>query len=111
MENNEKVESSFNSTITNEDILPVNTSLKKWGALDFGMIWTVMSVGVLTWEYPWFGIFLGLPWGVSLLMEFLGNVITLVPMIIQSHAGAKYGLAEPQITRTRWGIWGAQLPP
>lgn len=116
MENNkqsnekEKLIPPYNSTITNSDILPVKRNLKRWGALDFGMIWVVMSVGVLTWEYPWFGIFLGLPWGVALLMEFLGNVITLVPMIIQSHAGAKYGLAEPQVTRTRWGIWGAQLP-
>ncbi len=111
MENqNERRKISLNSIITNEDILPVSSSLKRWGAVDFSMVWTVMSVGVLTWEYPWFGIFLGLPWGVAIIMQLLGNLITLVPMILQSHAGAKYGLAEPQITRSRWGIWGAQLP-
>ncbi|MCI2415664.1 MAG: cytosine permease [Candidatus Aramenus sp.] len=111
MERETKKEASpFDAVITNKDVLPVPQSLKKWGAWDFSMVWLVMSVGVLTWEYPWFGIFLGLPWGVAVLMEFLGNVITLVPMIIQSHAGAKYGIAEPQVTRTRWGIWGAQFP-
>lgn len=42
--------------------------------------------------------------------RFLGNVIVLIPMILQSHGGARYGLAEPQLTRTRWGIYGAIFP-
>jgi len=31
-------------------------------------------------------------------------------MLIQSHGGARYGLAEPQLTRSRWGIYGALFP-
>jgi len=98
------------SIIVNPEILPVPKEIKKWKAPDYTMAWITMSVGVLTWEYPWFGIFLGIPWYLALALEFLGNFLTLVPMIIQSHAGAKYGIAEPQVTRSRWGIWGAQLP-
>jgi Cytosine/uracil/thiamine/allantoin permeases len=41
---------------------------------------------------------------------FLGNAIVLIPMIIQSHGGARYGLAEPQLTRSRWGVYGAMFP-
>ena len=100
----------IDSIIVNPEILPIPKEVKKWKAKDYTMVWITMAVGVLTWEYPWFGIFLGLPWYVSLALEFIGNGITLIPMIIQSHAGAKYGIAEPQITRSRWGIWGAQLP-
>ncbi|MFP3203324.1 MAG: cytosine permease [Sulfolobus sp.] len=100
----------LDSIIVNPEILPIPKNIKKWKAPDYTMVWITMAVGVLTWEYPWFGIFLGLPWYVSLALEFAGNTITLIPMIIQSHAGAKYGIAEPQVTRSRWGIWGAQLP-
>ncbi|MEJ2776222.1 cytosine permease [Sulfolobaceae archaeon RB850M] len=100
----------IDSVIVNPEILPIPKEVKKWKAPDYTVVWLTMSVGVLTWEYPWFGIFLGLPWYLSIALEFLGNAITLIPMVIQSHAGAKYGIAEPQVTRSRWGIWGAQIP-
>ncbi len=41
---------------------------------------------------------------------FLGNAIVLIPMIIQSHGGARYGIPEPVLTRTRWGVYGAIFP-
>ena len=39
-----------------------------------------------------------------------GNLVTLVPLLIQSHGGARYGIAEPQLTRVRWGVYGAYFP-
>ncbi|BFH74039.1 NCS1 family nucleobase:cation symporter-1 [Sulfurisphaera javensis] len=101
---------SKDDILSNEEILPIPKEIKKWSALDYSMAWVTMTVGVLAWEYPWFGIFLGIPWYLSVSLVFLGNLITLIPMLIQSHAGAKYGIAEPQITRSRWGIWGAFFP-
>ncbi|ARM75392.1 cytosine permease [Acidianus manzaensis] len=96
--------------LSNEEILPLSKNLKNWNALDYTMVWITMTVGALAWEYPWFGVFLGIPWYLSVFLVFSGNLITLIPMIIQSHAGAKYGIAEPQITRSRWGVWGAFFP-
>ncbi|WP_162568980.1 cytosine permease [Acidianus sulfidivorans] len=96
--------------LSNEEILPIPNKVKNWSTLDYSMAWITMTVGVLAWEYPWFGVFLGIPWYLSVFLVFLGNLITLIPMLIQSHAGAKYGIAEPQITRSRWGIWGAFFP-
>ncbi|WP_243669218.1 cytosine permease [Vulcanisaeta sp. JCM 16161] len=46
----------------------------------------------------------------SILLVFLGNAIVLIPMIIQSHGGARYGIPEPVLTRTRWGVYGAIFP-
>ncbi|MFP3203160.1 MAG: cytosine permease [Sulfolobus sp.] len=45
-----------------------------------------------------------------ILISLLGDLITLVPLIIQSHGAVKYGLAEPQLDRTRFGIWGTYIP-
>ncbi|MEZ0290087.1 MAG: cytosine permease, partial [Sulfolobales archaeon] len=62
--------------------------------------WTLASVGILY----------GLNPVQSISIVFLGNLIVLVPMLIQSHGGARYGIAEPQLTRTRWGVYGANIP-
>jgi NCS1 family nucleobase:cation symporter-1 len=56
------------------------------------------------------GLVFGLNILQSIIIVFLGNLIVLIPMLIQSHGGARYGLAEPQLTRSRWGIYGALFP-
>jgi len=94
----------------NKDFHPTPVKLRTWGAWTYLAIWFGMVVIVPTWTLSAVGLAFGLNWWQSILLMFIGNAITLVPMIIQSHGGARYGLSEPQLTRSRWGIYGAQIP-
>jgi NCS1 family nucleobase:cation symporter-1 len=103
-------ETKVNDYLWNPDFNPVPKDLRKWGASSFASLWFAMAVIVPTWTLATIGLALGLDWTQVIVYMFLGNLIILIPTIIQSHGGARYGVAEPQLTRSRWGIYGAQIP-
>ncbi|KPV45175.1 hypothetical protein SE19_08360 [Acidiplasma aeolicum] len=103
-------ENKINDYLWNPDFNPVPKDLRKWGAASFTSLWFAMAVIVPTWTLATVGLALGLSWTQVIIYMFLGNLIILIPTIIQSHGGARYGAAEPQLTRSRWGIYGAQIP-
>ncbi len=103
-------ENKVDDYLWNPDFNPVPKDLRKWGAGQFTGLWVAMAVIVPTWTLATTGLALGLSWTEVIIYMFLGNLIILIPTIIQSHGGARYGLAEPQLTRSRWGIYGAQIP-
>lgn len=94
----------------NPDIHPVPIEKRTWGSMTFFWIWVSMVFIIPSWTLASVGIYYGLDPLTSVFIVFLGNLIVLIPMLIQSHGGARYGIAEPQLTRTRWGIYGANLP-
>ena len=49
-------------------------------------------------------------WYQAVLTIFLGNVIVLVPMVLNAHAGTKYGIPFPVYCRPSFGILGANVP-
>ena len=52
----------------------------------------------------------GMNWWQAILTIFLGNTIVLVPMILNGHAGAKYGIPFPVFARASFGVIGANIP-
>ncbi|BAB66150.1 NCS1 family nucleobase:cation symporter-1 [Sulfurisphaera tokodaii] len=94
----------------NADIHPTPVKNRNWGAFTFFMIWVSMVFIIPSWTLASVGLVFGLNIIQSISLVFLGNAIVLIPMIIQSHGGARYGLAEPQLTRSRWGVYGAMFP-
>jgi NCS1 family nucleobase:cation symporter-1 len=98
------------SYLWNPDFHPTPIKKRTWGAGTFFAIWLGMTVIIPTWTLSTVGLAFGLNWSTVLALMFLGNLIVLIPTLIQSHGGARYGMAEPQLTRTRWGIYGAQIP-
>jgi NCS1 family nucleobase:cation symporter-1 len=98
------------SYLWNPDFHPTPITKRTWGAGTFFAIWLGMVVIIPTWTLSAVGMGLGLNWSTALILMFLGNLIVLIPTLVQSHGGARYGMAEPQLTRTRWGIYGAQVP-
>ena len=49
-------------------------------------------------------------WYQALFTIFLANVLVLIPMLLISHAGTKYGIPYPVIARASFGTYGANLP-
>jgi NCS1 family nucleobase:cation symporter-1 len=52
----------------------------------------------------------GMAWYQAILTIFLANVIVLAPMLLNSHAGTKYGIPYPVFARGSFGVFGANLP-
>src|SRR5690606_26082616 len=46
----------------------------------------------------------------ALMTVFLGNVIVLVPMVLNGHVGVRYGIPFPVYARLSFGVKGANIP-
>jgi len=52
----------------------------------------------------------GMNWSQAIFTIFLGNLIVVVPMILNAHAGTKYGIPFPVFCRASFGTRGANIP-
>jgi len=94
----------------NEDFAPTPFEKRRWGSWTFFGIWFGMAIEVESWALVSVGYSFGLNWFWSVMSVVIGNLIVLIPMIIQSHGGARYGVPETPLTRSRWGIYGNWIP-
>ena len=95
---------------TNEDLAATQPSQKTWGTWNFAALWISMSLCIPTYMLASSLIDGGMNWWQAILTIFLGNTIVLVPMLLNGHAGAKYGIPFPVFARASFGIRGANLP-
>jgi NCS1 family nucleobase:cation symporter-1 len=94
----------------NHDIAPVGKAQRTWGTKDFAVLWISMSACVPTYMLASSLIAEGMNWWQAVLTIFLGNCIVLLPMILNAHAGTKYGIPYPVYCRPAFGILGANVP-
>ena len=73
-------------------------------------LWVGMSVCIPTYMLAGSMIDAGMSWWQAVLTVLLGNLIVLVPMILNGHAGTKYGIPFPVLLRASFGTVGANLP-
>ncbi len=69
-----------------------------------------MSMEVTTYMLASSLIAGGMNWKQAVLTILLGNVIVLIPMLLNAHAGAKYGIPFPVFVRASFGPMGANIP-
>jgi len=69
-----------------------------------------MSMEITTYKLASSLIAKGMDWKQALATVLLGNLIVLVPMLLNAHAGAKYGIPFPVFIRAPFGVRGANLP-
>ena len=98
------------SGLYNHDLAPVSASARKWGALSFAALWISMSACIPTYMLASSLISGGMNWWQAVLTIFLANVIVLIPMILNAHAGTKYGIPFPVYCRAAFGTLGANVP-
>jgi NCS1 family nucleobase:cation symporter-1 len=98
------------SQFYNRDLAPVKLEKRTWGYYEYFSMWVGMSVCVPTWMLASSMIAAGFDWATSVFTIFLGNAIVLGPMILDSFAGAKYGIPFPVFLRSSFGLFGANIP-
>ncbi len=107
MNENQKI---TDSSLINEDLAPVPESKRTWGTWNYAALWISMSLCIPTYMLASSLIGGGMSWWQAILTIFLGNSIVLVPMILNGHAGAKYGIPFPVFARASFGTTGANIP-
>lgn len=99
-----------NSSLINEDLAPVPKEKRKWGTWNYAALWISMSLCIPTYMLASSLIGGGMNWWQAILTIFLGNTIVLIPMILNGHAGARYGIPFPVFARSSFGTKGANIP-
>jgi Permease for cytosine/purines, uracil, thiamine, allantoin len=94
----------------NEDLAPTTAVQRTWGTYNYIALWFSMSMEVTTYMLASSLIAGGMNWKQAIFTILLGNLIVLVPMLLNAHAGAKYGIPFPVFVRASFGTRGANLP-
>ncbi|KAA9345522.1 NCS1 family nucleobase:cation symporter-1 [Adhaeribacter soli] len=107
-DNPEKVQA--NTSLYSEDLAPVAPENRTWNTWNYAALWISMSLCIPTYMLASSLIEGGMNWWQAILTIFLGNTIVLVPMVLNGHAGAKYGIPFPVLARASFGLKGANIP-
>jgi NCS1 family nucleobase:cation symporter-1 len=94
----------------NKDLAPTTASQRTWGTYNYIALWFSMSMEVTTYMLASSLIAGGMNWKQAILTILLGNLIVLAPMLLNAHAGTKYGIPFPVFVRASFGTRGANLP-
>src|ERR1700760_2933384 len=101
---------AYEPSLYNEDLAPVERARRTWGIYNYASLWVAMSVCIPTYMLASGLIAGGMSWKQAIGTIFLGNFIVLIPMILNAHAGAKYGIPFPVFVRASFGVRGANIP-
>jgi NCS1 family nucleobase:cation symporter-1 len=93
-----------------EDLAPVPPSARRWAMRDMIALWVALSACIPTYMLASSLIEQGMNWWQAILTIFLGNLVVLVPMVLNAHAGTKYGIPFPVFCRAAFGLRGANVP-
>ncbi len=102
--------SQHDLSLYNADLAPIPMERRSWGLYNYASLWVAMSVCIPTYMLASGLIAGGMSWWQAIGTILLGNLIILVPMLLNAHAGAKYGIPFPVFVRASFGVRGANIP-
>ncbi|MCA1582797.1 MAG: NCS1 family nucleobase:cation symporter-1 [Acidobacteria bacterium] len=98
------------SPLANKDLLPVPISRRTWTTYNYAALWISMAHCIPTYYMASGLMAAGMNWWQALMTILLGNVIVLVPILLNSHPGTRYGIPFPVFARAAYGTLGSNLP-
>ncbi|MCU1268519.1 MAG: Cytosine/purine/uracil/thiamine/allantoin permease family protein [Acidobacteria bacterium] len=98
------------SPLYNEDLAPVPVARRNWTTYNYAALWISMAHCIPTYMLSSGLIRLGMNWWQALITILLGNTIVLIPILLNSHPGTKYGIPFPVFARAAYGTYGSNLP-
>lgn len=97
------------SPLWNPDLAPTDPSRRTWSTYNIAALWIGMSVVITTYTLASGLMEQGMTWWQAMVTILLGNSIVLIPMILNAHAGTKYGISFPVLCRASFGVRGANV--
>jgi len=101
--------STVDPSLSNQDLRPVPVEKRSWTFYNYTALWFSMCMEITTYQLASSLIAKGMDWKQAIGTVLLGNLIVLVPMLLNAHAGAKYGIPFPVLIRAPFGVRGANL--
>ena len=98
------------SPLYNEDLAPVPLARRTWTTYNFAALWISMAHCIPTYMLASGLLASGMSWSQALMTILLGNTIVLVPILLNSHPGTKYGIPFPVFARAAYGTLGSNVP-
>ncbi len=98
------------SPLWNADLAPTPPERRTWSTYNIAALWIGMSVVITTYTLASGLMQQGMKWWQAMGVILLGNTIVLIPMILNAHAGTKYGISFPVLCRASFGVRGANVP-
>jgi len=98
------------SPFYNRDMAPTTPEERRWGLFDVAALWVSLSACIPTYMLASSLIDGGMSWWQAVLTILLGNLIVLLPMVLNAHAGTRYGIPFPVYCRAAFGLRGANVP-
>ena len=98
------------SPLFNADLAPVPKARRVWTTYNFAALWISMAHCIPTYMMAGDLVGKGMNWWQALLTVGLGNLIVLVPILLNAHPGTKYGIPFPVLARSSFGTAGANVP-
>jgi len=105
-----EVPASARNRLINDDLAPVPLDKRTWKLWNFVALWVSMAACIPTYMLASSLIGGGMNWSQAVFTIFLGNLIVLIPMILNAHAGTRYGIPFPIYCRAAFGPLGANVP-
>src|SRR5437764_2424899 len=98
------------SLLYNDDLAPVPLSRRNWTTYNYAALWVSMAHCIPTYMLASGLMTAGMNWSQALVTILLGNTIVLVPILLNSHPGTKYGIPFPVFARAAYGTLGSNVP-
>src|SRR2546427_6773627 len=98
------------SPLYNHDLAPVPLSRRNWTTYNYAALWVSMAHCIPTYMLASGLMASGMSWSQALITILLGNTIVLVPILLNSHPGTKYGIPFPVFARAAYGTLGSNVP-
>lgn len=96
--------------LSNDDLAPTRPDQRTWSTLHVAALWVGMAVCIPTYTLASGLVAKGWSWQASVAAIALGNIVVLLPMVLNAHAGTRYGIPFPVLVRASFGVRGANLP-
>jgi NCS1 family nucleobase:cation symporter-1 len=98
------------SPLYNDDLAPVPIARRNWSTYNYAALWVSMAHCIPTYMLASGLMSAGMSWAQALATILLGNTIVLVPILLNSHPGTKYGIPFPVFARAAYGTLGSNVP-
>jgi NCS1 family nucleobase:cation symporter-1 len=97
-------------SLINDDLAPTTPEQRTWTLWHIAALWVGIAICIPTYMLASGLVDQGWPLGLAVASVAVGNLIVLVPMVLNAHAGTRYGIPFPVLLRASFGVLGANVP-
>jgi NCS1 family nucleobase:cation symporter-1 len=104
------IPAGYDPALYNHDLAPVAAARRTWTWWHIASLWIGMAICIPTYTLASSLVDRGWTWQAAVGSVVLGNLIVLIPIVLNSHAGTRYGIPFPVFARAAFGVLGANVP-